>query len=64
MIQSYTLDTDIYPIDIILQAIEDFSELADMSIDKNTLSISADTPTEIAEIFHEYMNYCIWLINQ
>jgi hypothetical protein len=60
--QNFKIDDSIYPENIIVQAIEDFSEVADISYKNWEIIIESDD--DITEIFNEFMNYVVWLYNE
>ncbi len=64
MLKEYNIEKKIYPIDIITQAIKDFSEVTSIDYDNWLLKINWENEKEIEEIFNEFVNYCIWLINE
>lgn len=64
MQKEYKIDTSIYPENIVFSAIEDFVEVSEINFKENTLFISWENDMEIEEIFNEFINYCIWLINE
>ena len=64
MIKEYKVDKKIYSTKIVKQVIKDFSEVANMSYENDILKIQWDNEYEIEEIFNEFMNYCIWLIDE
>ena len=59
----YTLDTEIYPLEALTQAVSDFQELVEIEFLDNILTIEAENDEEWDEIFNEFMNYVIWMIN-
>lgn len=61
MMHSFEISLEIYEIEKILQAIEDFSEVTNMTLQKNILQISWESDYEIQEIFREFMNYVLSL---
>ncbi len=64
MEKQYKIDGDIYSNEIINDAISSFSWVADIKYENNMISISASNTSEVEEIFNEFMNYCIHLINE
>jgi len=60
----FEINNGIYPENIITQAISDFKEVADIIFNDNELEINWENETEINEIFNEFSNYLIWLINE
>ncbi len=64
MKEKFEIDTSIYALDFLNQAIQDFSEYSEIVLNWNYLTISWDTKEDIEEVFNELMNYCVWLINQ
>ncbi len=63
MKKDFNLDFEIYDASKILESIEDFKEVSKIKLENNTLTITWSTENEIEEIFNEFMNYNIWLIN-
>ncbi len=63
MEKTFEIDLEIYPENIVLQAIEDFSDVWEILFKTNTIIIAWDSEVEIDEIFNELMNYVIWLVN-
>lgn len=64
MNKNFEISTYFYPSGIINQAIIDFNEVAQISIQDNILTISWNDENEINNIFNEFINYVIWLINE
>ena len=64
MKETYTIDTDIYPKNIIKQAITDFKDVAKVEFKDGNIVIFWDTKEEIENVFNELLNYAIWLINE
>ncbi len=64
MLKEYNIEKKIYPIDIITQSIKDFSEVATIDYNDWVLKISWENEKEIEEVFNEFANYCIWLIDE
>lgn len=60
--QNFEIDNNIYPENLILIAIQDFSEVAEITYENNNLIIKSDW-NEI-EIFNEFVNYVTWLYNE
>ncbi|QFR39612.1 hypothetical protein A9Q91_05320 [Candidatus Gracilibacteria bacterium 28_42_T64] len=63
MKKDFNLDFEIYDASKILESIEDFKEVSKIKLENNTLTITGSTENEIEEIFNEFMNYNIGLIN-
>ncbi len=61
MTQNFEISLEIYDTEKLLQAIEDFSEVAEISLNHNMLSISWESVEEIQEVFYEFMNYVLSL---
>ena len=61
MIQNFEISLEIYDTEKLLQAIEDFSEVSEISLNHNMLSISWESVEEIQEVFYEFMNYVLSL---
>ena len=64
MEKKFIINTIIYPEKIINQTINDFEEIWGINFNNWELVISWDNEEEITEIFNEFMNYSIWLINE
>lgn len=60
----YEINQKIYPVSILKNAIKDFLDVSNIIYDKWHLKIEWNTIEEIEEIFNEFMNYCIWLIDE
>ena len=60
--QNFEIDNNIYPENLILIAIQDFSEVAEITYENNNLIIKSGW-NEI-EIFNEFVNYVTWLYNE
>lgn len=60
--QNFEIDNNIYPENLILIAIQDFSEVAEITYENNNLIIKSNW-NEI-EIFNEFVNYVTWLYNE
>ena len=58
------INTELYSEDIINQAISDFKEVSEIIFQNNNLEIKWDSEEEIDEIFNEFMNYCVSLVNE
>lgn len=57
----FKIDKNIYSEEIILEAINDYSEYAKISYENWILTI--DWTEDINFVFNEFMNYVIWLYN-
>ncbi len=64
MEKKYKINTEIYPKDIIKQAIIEFKDISEINFNKTLLTINWENEIEIEEVFNEFMNYIIWLINE
>jgi hypothetical protein len=64
MKKEFNISSEIYSEDKITKAIEDFIEVWDINFNNWNLIISWDSNEEIEEIFNEFMNYLVWLINE
>jgi len=64
MKKEFEINTELYSEDIINQAISDFEEVTEIVFQNNNLEIKWDSEEEIDEIFNEFMNYCVSLINE
>ena len=62
--KKYKIDSEIYSEEKIIETISDFSEVAEIKYTNPELKIIWDNETEIEEIFNEFMNYIVWLINE
>ena len=61
MKKEFTIDLDIYSEELLRQAVSDFSEVWEIILDKNVLTLSWESEIEIEEVFNELMNYVISL---
>lgn len=61
MKNEFPIDFEIYSKSILNEAILDFSEIAKIELDKNSLVIEWKSIDEINEFFNEFMNYVISL---
>ena len=64
MNKEFKINNEIYFEDIVNQAISDFKEVWEIKYNDGMLEINWDSESEIDEIFNEFMNYIIWLINE
>ncbi len=64
MKKNIKIDLNIYPKEKILEAINDYEDAALITLKNDELIIEWDTNEEIDEIFLEFWNYVIWLINE
>jgi len=64
MKKEFKINNEIYTEDIINQAISDFKEVSEIKYNGKILEINWESELEIDEIFNEFMNYIIWLINE
>ena len=65
MKKTYSTDLEIYPQNLLLEAIDAFWEVTEITLDNIwNLIIHWDSQEEINEIFNEFMNYNISLINE
>ena len=64
MKKEFEINSEIYAENIIKQTIIDFEEVSEITYNKWKLTISWENDIEIDEIFNEFMNYVIWLINE
>jgi len=60
----FEINITIYPEDIISQAIIDFADVSEIIFSDNKIEINWENEIEINEIFNEFSNYLIWLINE
>lgn len=61
MNQDFQIDTQIYSLEKIQEAVEDFKESIDIEFQSNILTLHGDSEEEIQEVFHEFMNYVLSL---
>ncbi len=61
MEKQFKVQSDIYDISLIQEAISDFSDVADISYNNDVLNISWETKEDIDEVFNEFMNYVLSL---
>ena len=72
MKKEFEISTELYPEDVVKQAISDFSEVFKphtnpLLIGEGTIKkfiIEWNSEKEIEEVFNELMNYIVWLINE
>jgi len=64
MKKEFEINNEIYSEDIINNAISDFEEVSEIKYNNDVLEINWESESEIDEIFNEFMNYIIWLINE
>jgi hypothetical protein len=64
MKSKYKISTEIYNDSHIEDAIVAFEEVAKIEYQKWELFLEGDTESEIDELFNEFMNYVIYLINE
>ena len=64
MKKEFKINVKIYPEVNIRQSIEDFKDAWEIFYDKWILTISWEDEDDIKEVFNEFMNYIIWLINE
>jgi hypothetical protein len=55
--KKYIIDNEIYPENIIEQAISDFKEVSEIKFVNNEIIINSEEDSD--EIFNEFMNYII-----
>lgn len=60
----FKIDKEIYSKKDIKQAIVDFNDVSEITLDDWILTIKWENEAEINVIFNEFMNYVIWLINE
>jgi len=58
--KTYTIDTNIYPVEVTSRAIEDFSEAVVVTQKWSELTFGCQDD-ELEDMFWEFMNYCIAL---
>ena len=64
MKKKINISSEIYSEDKITQAIKDFIDIWNINFNNGSLIISWESDIEIEEIFNEFMNYLVWLINE
>jgi hypothetical protein len=64
MEKEFDINLEIYPEDKIAQAIEDFKEAWEIKLENNKIVVLWEDEQVIEEIFNEFMNYIISLINE
>lgn len=62
--KNFKINNNIYPENFILSAIEDFQEVGTINYNEWDLIIEWSVDDDLDEIFNEFMNYVIWLINE
>lgn len=60
--QNFKIEDSIYPENIIVKAIKDFIDVANISYKNWEIIIESDD--DITEIFNEFMNYVVALCNE
>lgn len=63
MKKQFKLSSELYSNEKINEAISDFSEITEITYNNWILEIIWESESDIEEVFNEFMNYCIWLIN-
>lgn len=63
MSKSFEISSYFYPESFVLQTIDDFSDVSEMTYENEILSIEWNEE-DIDNIFNEFMNYLTWLINE
>lgn len=63
MKKNYDIDMQIYSLEAIMQAVSDFQEVVWIEFFDNFVTIEGDSDEEIEEVFNEFMNYVIWVMN-
>lgn len=61
MKKDFPISFEIYSKETLIIAIEDFSEIAEISFWEQIISVSWETEAEVQETFHEFMNYVLSL---
>lgn len=59
--KNFEINSDIYPENLILEAINDFKDVSNITYSNNSLFIEDENPQEI---FNELINYITALYNQ
>lgn len=63
MEKSYTIDSRIYPDEVVERAIVDFKEVADITYANHEIILSWEEIWDIEHIFHEFINYITALMS-
>ncbi|MDD2907745.1 MAG: hypothetical protein PHH98_03835 [Candidatus Gracilibacteria bacterium] len=63
MSKSFEISSYFYPESFVLQTIDDFSDVSEMTYENEILSIEGNEE-DIDNIFNEFMNYLTGLINE
>ena len=63
MTTTFKIDETIYCKEVIQQAINDFSDVSDISLSNGELTTQWENSEEINEVFNEFFNYTLSLIN-
>lgn len=63
MTTTFKIDETIYCKEVIQQAINDFSDVSDISLSNGELTIQWENSEETNEVFNEFFNYTLSLIN-
>lgn len=64
MQNKYKISHDIYDVSYVLQAISAFEDVSNVQLIEDELIMEWETQEEIDELFNEFMNYVIYLINE
>ena len=64
MKKEFEINNEIYSEDIISQSILAFEEVSLIRYNNWQLEINWENDWEIDEIFNEFMNYIVWLVNE
>jgi len=64
MKKEFEINSEIYPEDIVNQAISDFEDVSKIVYEYGKIKLKWESEEEIDEIFNELINYIIWLINE
>jgi len=64
MENKFILNDKLYKKSIIKKVIKDFSEVSKIWYDEDVLKIEWENSEEIKEVFNEFMNYYIALLNE
>ena len=62
--KKFIVDENLYNKSIIKKVINDFSTVAEIKYNEGILMVNWDNEEEIDEIFNEFMNYYIALVNE
>ncbi len=64
MKKEFEINSEIYSEDIINEAISDYEDVSNIKYENNKIKLKWDNEADIDEVFNEFVNYAIWLINE